>query len=180
MTVAGGDARGHIAPYSNFGDAVDILAPGGDLSRDDNGDNNPDGVLSTKTAENCFDPVTGTAIAKCFYAYEQGTSMAAPHVSAALALMMSKRRDLSTSDLVARLLDGATRISDTQCSGPCSQYPGATPSADDPSIRAFIELWQDNPELPEASASCDGAIGQPPDVADRFIDGEMIPAEYLG
>ncbi len=134
VTVAGGDARGFIAPYSNFGDAVDILAPGGDLSRDDNGDNNPDGVLSTKTALNCFDPVTGAAVDKCFYAYEQGTSMAAPHVSAALALIKSKRPELSSSDVIARLLDGVTQIPETQCTGPCSQYPGATPTASDPSM----------------------------------------------
>ena len=38
LSVAAGDARGHIAPYSNYGDAIDILAPGGDLTRDDNGD----------------------------------------------------------------------------------------------------------------------------------------------
>lgn len=134
ISVAAGDARGHIAPYSNYGPAVDILAPGGDLSRDDNGDNNPDGVLSTKSADNCFDPVTGEAVETCHYAYEQGTSMAAPHVSAALALMMSKRPDLSGSELVSRLLDGATSIPDNQCAGPCSQYPGATPMDDNPEM----------------------------------------------
>lgn len=134
VSVAGGDARGFIAPYSNFGSAVDILAPGGDLSRDDNGDNNPDGVLSTKTAVNCFDPVSGSAVEKCFYAYEQGTSMAAPHVSAALALIMAKRPDLTESEVVSKLLDGATDIPESQCTGPCSQYPGATPTEADASI----------------------------------------------
>ncbi|MEN0002126.1 MAG: S8 family peptidase [Pseudomonadota bacterium] len=68
VTVASSDARGFMAPYSNFGDNVDLLAPGGDLTRDDNGDGNPDGVLSTKSAENCFDPVSGQPVATCFYA----------------------------------------------------------------------------------------------------------------
>ena len=134
VTVAGGDARGFLAPYSNFGDAVDILAPGGDLTRDDNGDGNPDGVLSTKTAENCFDPVSGEAVAKCFYAYEQGTSMAAPHVSAALALIKAKRPELTASELVSRLTTGLTSIPELQCMGLCSQYPGSEPSLDDPDM----------------------------------------------
>lgn len=134
VTVASGDARGYLAPYSNYGDGVDILAPGGDLSRDDNGDGNPDGVLSTKTAENCFDPVSGDSVDKCFYAYEQGTSMAAPHVSAALALIKAKRPDLTASELVSRLTGGLSSISQEQCTGLCSQYPGAEPTADDPNM----------------------------------------------
>ncbi|MEM6535909.1 MAG: S8 family peptidase [Pseudomonadota bacterium] len=136
VTVAGGDARGFIAPYSNYGDAVDILAPGGDLSRDDNGDGNPDGVLSTKTATNCSDPVTGSPVSQCFYAYEQGTSMAAPHVSSALALIKSARPDLSSEETVSRLLAGATTIPEAQCAGPCSQYPGAEAFASDETLCA--------------------------------------------
>ncbi len=134
VTVAGGDARGYLAPYSNYGEGVDILAPGGDLTRDDNGDGNPDGVLSTKTAEHCIDPVTGAQIDTCFYAYEQGTSMAAPHVSAALALVKSKRPDLTASELLSRLTGSLASISQEQCTGACSQYPGAEPTADDPSM----------------------------------------------
>lgn len=134
VTVAAGDARGFLAPYSNFGDDVDILAPGGDLGRDDNGDGNPDGILSTKTAENCVDPVTNDQVENCHYAYEQGTSMAAPHVSAALALIKAKRPDLTASELVSRLTNGLTSITEAQCTGPCSQFPGAEPTAADPNI----------------------------------------------
>ena len=134
VTVAGGDARGYLAPYSNYGDDVDILAPGGDLGRDDNGDGNPDGVLSTKSAENCFDPVSGDAVAQCYYAYEQGTSMAAPHVSAALALIRARRPELTATELVSRLTNGLSSIEQAQCTGLCSQYPGAEPTADDPEM----------------------------------------------
>ena len=101
ITVAAGDARGQIAPYSNFGDNVTVIAPGGDLTRDDNGDGRPDGVLSTKAATNCYDPVTGEGVDTCFYAYEQGTSMAAPHVSAALCGSDPGRE--SPASLFARL-----------------------------------------------------------------------------
>lgn len=134
VTVAGGDARGHLAPYSNYGDAVDILAPGGDLTRDDDGDGNPDGVLSTKTAENCEDPLTGSAVSTCYYAYEQGTSMATPHVAAALALIKSKRPDLSSEQLVSTLMSGISSIPENQCSGPCAQFPGAIPTVEDPDM----------------------------------------------
>lgn len=134
ITVAGGDARGHLAPYSNYGAAVDVLAPGGDLTRDDNGDGNPDGVLSMKTAENCADPLTGEAVATCYYAYEQGTSMATPHVAAALALIKSERPDLNSDQLVSTLLTGISPIPENQCTGPCAQFPGAIPTADDPDM----------------------------------------------
>ena len=131
VTVAGGDARGHLAPYSNYGDEVDILAPGGDLTRDDDGDGNPDGVLSTKTAENCADPLTGSPVDTCYYAYEQGTSMATPHVSAALALIKSKRPDLDPTQLVAKLKSGISSIPENQCTGLCVTFPGTFPTRDD-------------------------------------------------
>ena len=134
ITVAGGDARGFLAPYSNYGAAVDVLAPGGDLTRDDNGDGNPDGVLSMKTAENCADPLTGESVATCYYAYEQGTSMATPHVAAALALIKSERPDLDSDQLVSTLLTGISTISENQCTGLCSQFPGAVPTVDDPDL----------------------------------------------
>lgn len=127
ISVAAGDARGIMAPYSNYGAEVDLLAPGGDLTRDDNGDGRPDGILSTKTAHDCIDPVTNESIADCFYAYEQGTSMAAPHVSAALALIKSKRPELSGNALSDTLMSALTPRTQEQCSGPCVQYPGAEP-----------------------------------------------------
>src|SRR5439155_471819 len=47
ITVAASDYRGHLVTrYSNFGQDVDLLAPGGDVARDDNGDGQNDGVLS--------------------------------------------------------------------------------------------------------------------------------------
>ncbi|MEL6829981.1 MAG: S8 family serine peptidase [Pseudomonadota bacterium] len=134
VTVASGDARGYLAPYSNYGDEVDIIAPGGDLTRDDNGDGNPDGVLSSKMASNCFDPLSGEAVETCFYAFEQGTSMAAPHVSAALVLLKSKEPTLSGSDLVSALMDRVSAIPDQNCKGSCTQFPGSRRLPDEPGM----------------------------------------------
>ncbi len=134
LSVAAGDARGFIAPYSNHGDVVDILAPGGDLMRDDNGDGRPDGVLSTKTASDCFDPVTGQGVANCFYAYEQGTSMAAPHVSAALALMMAKYPDKTPTEIKDLLMANLSPRDGDQCISSCSAYPGTEPLESDPTL----------------------------------------------
>ncbi len=127
VTVAAGDGRGQLAYYSNYGDAVDIMAPGGDMSRDDDNDGRPDGILSTKTSHNCYDPVTEEPVETCFYAYENGTSMAAPHVSAALALLKSQFPAASADQLKSRLLTATQPRSQLQCSGKCTQYPGSTP-----------------------------------------------------
>lgn len=136
ISVAAGDARGQIAPYSNFGPNVTVIAPGGDLTRDDNGDGRPDGILSTKAASNCYDPVTGEGVDTCFYAYEQGTSMAAPHVSAALALLKARSPDATAAELKATLFAALDAREPLQCSGSCALYPGTTPIPGSPDMCA--------------------------------------------
>ncbi len=127
ISVAAGNALGEITAYSNFGDDVDILAPGGEMARDDDNDSRPDGILSTKQSTDCYDPVTGEAVEDCYYAYEQGTSMAAPHVSAALALLKARDPEASSDELVSELLAATDPRTDMQCAGLCSDYPGTTP-----------------------------------------------------
>lgn len=105
ITVAASDFRGHLVErYSNFGETIEIMAPGGDRARDDNGDGNEDGVLSM---------VQGG------YAFYNGTSMAAPHVAGVAALLLSKEPLLTPTEVLQRLQDTAIARDATQCPEPC-------------------------------------------------------------
>lgn len=82
-----------LAPYSNFGTSLDVVAPGGDTSVDQNSDGYGDGVL-----QNTFDPNTKKT-SDFGYWFFQGTSMAAPHVAGLAALVISKGNATSTADV---------------------------------------------------------------------------------
>lgn len=128
ISVAANDARGVLTPYSNFGVGVAIMAPGGDMTRDDDKDGRPDGILSTKYSKDCYDPAKpATKVSECYYSYENGTSMAAPHVAAALALLKAKFPSAVPSELRTRLLQASSPRTNLQCSGKCSTYPGTDP-----------------------------------------------------
>ncbi len=77
------------APYSNFGNSVDIAAPGGDQGVDKNGDGYGDGVLSTISTDSN----------EMAYKFYQGTSMAAPHIAGVVALMKAVYPSLTPLDL---------------------------------------------------------------------------------
>ncbi len=93
LAVAATTHNDHRAWYSNYGDWIDIAAPGGETT-DQNRvliDGGRQGVLSTVIGD---------------YAFYQGTSMAAPHVSGVAALIAS-RYPGRTADFVETLLVGS-------------------------------------------------------------------------
>ena len=103
ITVAATDRTGAKAYYSNFGANVAVAAPGGDMRA-----SAANGILSTLN-NGANAPGSDT------YAYYQGTSMAAPHVAAVVALMLAKNSTL-TPDQVATALKGSTRPFPGTCS----------------------------------------------------------------
>lgn len=97
---------GARASYSNFGAQVDVMAPGGELSEDANGDDYPDGVLST------FREGTGGSVQ-----FLQGTSMASPHVAGLVALMKALSPAMTHDQVEAALKE--TSAARARCSEGC-------------------------------------------------------------
>lgn len=84
IAVGAVDARGQRAPYSSIGE-LDVLAPGGDLDADVNGDGYGDGVLGQTFTYLGRYPNTRSFT----YTFAQGTSVASPHVSGVAAMLVS-------------------------------------------------------------------------------------------
>lgn len=109
VSVSAVDTLKSLAPYSSFGSAVDVAAPGGDRSRDRNGDGYGDGVLSTLGNDS-------TLPLQYVYQFLDGTSMAAPHVAGIVALMKAAASGM-TPDQFDTLLAGGTITEDRGAAG---------------------------------------------------------------
>jgi len=93
ISVASVGPSNEKAGYSNFGEWVDITAPGGDMTFGLRGQ-----ILSTLPGNE--------------YGYLQGTSMACPHVSGVAALVVAKfgSKIFTNIDLESRMLEGVDDI----------------------------------------------------------------------
>jgi len=109
ICVGSTSLAGQRSSFSNFGADVDVVASGGEMREDLNGDGYPDGVLSTVLDEN-GNPA---------YAFSQGTSMAAPHVAGVVALMAAVQPGLTAAVAESTLKATATPLTSAQCPEGC-------------------------------------------------------------
>lgn len=103
ITVASTNRNGAKASYSNFGNSVEVAAPGGETAS-----GSANGVLSTLNA-GTQTPTTDS------YAFYQGTSMAAPHTAGVAALMYS-HKPTTTPTEVSQVLQSTARSFPGTCS----------------------------------------------------------------
>lgn len=97
IAVSSTNAGDALAFYSSFGDHVDVSAPGGDSTKDTNGDGFADGIVST---------VVTTADGPS-WGMKMGTSMATPHVAAAAFLVRCADPYLTPLQVMAELAAAA-------------------------------------------------------------------------
>jgi len=82
-----------LAYYSNFGLDLDLVAPGGDLNIDQNGDDFGDGILQQTYKIDGFGTISWG------YSFMEGTSMAAAHVSGVAALLIANGNAVSPAEV---------------------------------------------------------------------------------
>lgn len=171
ITVAATDRDGNRAVFrsdgsvaSNYGDVVEIAAPGGETWTAADGSN---GILSTLN--------TGTSTPGSeTYKFYQGTSMATPHIAGLAALMLAEKPSLTPSGVSAAITGNARPLPGT-CSGGCGAgladaaatlaaiagggdpQPG-TVTVDNPGDRWDFRGWTIQPLQIQASSSNGGTL----------------------
>lgn len=96
LTVSATDPNDQKAPFSNYGENIDLSAPGVD-------------ILSLR-ANGTDMYQDGTHIINNQYYYASGTSMAAPHVASLAALILSQRPTLTTVQVESIMKNSADKI----------------------------------------------------------------------
>ena len=153
ITVAASDRSGSRASYSNYGSAVEITAPGG-------GSRN--GVASTINTGSTVQAGDG-------YAYYQGTSMAAPHISGLAAILYGLDPEITPAQVLQLIQDNA-RPMPGSCSGGCGAGladaaatvqaldPGEPPPNQAPTANFSFSCTNLSCSFSDASSDSDGSI----------------------
>lgn len=109
ISVGASGPYDYRASYSNFG-AIDITAPGGDVTYSYVSESLPGGILRPAGVLSPGDDE--------FFYYAQGTSMAAPHVTGVASLLLANDPSLSAAAVKDLLVATATPLTATQCGLP--------------------------------------------------------------
>jgi subtilisin family serine protease len=113
ISVAASDREGKLAFYSNFG-AVTIMAPGGD-TRDYEDPKTKKPIPGSGEKDGIFSVVKGTEGNRDGVRGLQGTSMAAPHVTGAIALALAKHPDWGVDQVAQKLRASAFKLAPAAC-----------------------------------------------------------------
>lgn len=105
IAVGASNSQQRVAHYSNGGPQIDLLAPGGEGDLERGG--TP--ILSTWPTYASFEYLR-RRVRTLNYATASGTSMAAPHVSGVVALLLSQQPELSPQQVRSRLVATADDI----------------------------------------------------------------------
>jgi serine protease len=112
----------------------------------------------------CYDPLNSNSTERCYYSYLQGTSMAAPHVSAAFALLAAQTglrgRQLEDALFTRAIAPHGANYGEIECARSRNATPIATgsPTCARPSGRGMLDLAR----AAQAPAAAAGAGASPP------------------
>ncbi|MGW2702981.1 S8 family peptidase [Streptomyces sp. NPDC001340] len=154
ITVAATDRDGNRAEYSNFGNVVDIAAPGGDMRQ-----KAANGILST------FNAGTDKPGGENFK-FEVGTSQAAPHIAGLAALVKAANPTLTPAEIETAIQTNARPLPGT-CEGGCGAgLADAAKTVESVSKGAASPTSSPDPASAPASPSPSAGDGQAADGTD--------------
>ncbi len=162
ISVGATDFTDAVAWYSNGGPQLDLVAPGGDVSVDRNGDGNGDGVLQEVRSGGVW-----------LYGFLQGTSMATPHVAAAAAMLYAvgvddpdtvrtaltaTARDLGPAGRDSGYGNGLLQIADALAYATTSSPPPPPPTNQAPAAAFGFDCSDLSCAFSDASTDADGSV----------------------